>query len=387
MIAIDREQTAYRSQLTPFLGGERLTRPYFSEDAAEEKFLKDYFSEIKRNPVLNFPQQQCVFRFYTDNLPLSKLRLNQEFLGTIEADQRETMAYALATSADIEDFITRCNQGLVAKVAHKYGRGRATLYPRLQLGNIGLVGAIRGFDYTLGYYFSTYAVPGIRLGILSGLRNMKEQDPGVLHFGETVYASSFADQKGVTLGDVVANTVPDSIDDLERRKRLAKIKPILLRALSKLTPEELEAVQDHFELDIHQPQLQTSGRNPESAYEKYRKILLIQSAFDKLRKEPGVQALIPGEKRSNGLIGNLAEGNNVSRDAEVSGTMPVSETMPITDMTIKAVMAYWYQRSNRHGGLNFTQIGKRLGITAEDVKKIINSEETRLAVVVKTHAL
>lgn len=63
------------------------------------------------------------------------------------------------------------NQGLVVNIAKKYKRIELEFDDLMQLGNIGLMKAIRNFDESRGFKFSTYAVPMIQGEIRLFLRD------------------------------------------------------------------------------------------------------------------------------------------------------------------------------------------------------------------------
>ena len=64
-------------------------------------------------------------------------------------------------AAKINDMLVTNNMGLVHACANRF-KGRGVEYDELfQAGCVGLVKAAAGFDPTLGYQFSTYAVPAI----------------------------------------------------------------------------------------------------------------------------------------------------------------------------------------------------------------------------------
>ena len=66
---------------------------------------------------------------------------------------------ARAGDTDAEAKLVELNAGLVKSIAVKF-RGRGIEYEDLiQIGSIGLVKAIRSFDASRGFAFSTYAVP------------------------------------------------------------------------------------------------------------------------------------------------------------------------------------------------------------------------------------
>lgn len=83
----------------------------------------------------------------------------------------ELLARAAQGDSDAERDLLEQNSGLIWSIAKRfYGRGVDTddLY---QLGSVGFIKAVRGFDPTLGFAFSTYAVPKITGEIRRFLRD------------------------------------------------------------------------------------------------------------------------------------------------------------------------------------------------------------------------
>lgn len=67
--------------------------------------------------------------------------------------------YAAGGDSSAEDELVQRNSGLVNGIAHRF-RGRGVEFEDLvQIGNIGMLKAIRSFDLSRGNAFSTYAVP------------------------------------------------------------------------------------------------------------------------------------------------------------------------------------------------------------------------------------
>ena len=67
------------------------------------------------------------------------------------------------------DRFVRSNLRLVVAVARKYGRNAMPLLDLIQEGNTGLLRAVKKFDYTKGFKFSTYATWWIRQAITRGI--------------------------------------------------------------------------------------------------------------------------------------------------------------------------------------------------------------------------
>lgn len=91
-----------------------------------------------------------------------------------ETVYKETAYYLehyTAGDTEIEARLMELNAGLVNGIAYRF-RGRGVDFDDLkQIGSIGLLKAIRSFDITRGYAFSTYAVPLIMGEIRRFLRD------------------------------------------------------------------------------------------------------------------------------------------------------------------------------------------------------------------------
>ena len=117
------------------------------------------------------------------------------------------------------------NQRLVAMIAFRYvGMCKGLEFDDLkQAGNLGLIQAVKMFDYTKGYRFSTYAIWWIRQAIT---REIADKDRTIrlpVHIGETVLkirrtAAKIEQQTGTpaTIEDVAAalDMPPQKIKEL-----------------------------------------------------------------------------------------------------------------------------------------------------------------------------
>ena len=102
--------------------------------------LSEYFREVSRYPLLTKDQEAELGRRIKDNHD-EKARL----------------------------MLINCNLRLVIKVAKQFRSPNVPFEDLIKEGNIGLLTAVDKYDYTLGFKFSTCAVPWIRQAITKSL--------------------------------------------------------------------------------------------------------------------------------------------------------------------------------------------------------------------------
>ena len=84
----------------------------------------------------------------------------------LTAEQERQLAQRCAQGdADAIRQMVNCNLRLVVSVAREYAGRGVPLLDLIQEGSIGLLVAVKKFDYTLDFRFSTYATKWIRQGI------------------------------------------------------------------------------------------------------------------------------------------------------------------------------------------------------------------------------
>ena len=98
--------------------------------------LSEYFREVSRFPLLTREQEAELGRRIKDN----------------HDEQARLM-------------LINCNLRLVIKIAKQFRSPNVPFEDLIQEGNIGLLTAVDKYDYTLGFKFSTCAVPWIRQAI------------------------------------------------------------------------------------------------------------------------------------------------------------------------------------------------------------------------------
>lgn len=144
--------------------------------------------------------------------------------GKAKNTYEETIQYLeqyAAGDTSVEERIMELNSGLVNGIAHRF-KGRGTDFEDLvQIGSIGLLKAIRSFDLSRGFAFSTYAVPLIigeirrflrddgvikvsRVQKRTGASLMHERERYIAEHGEEPRLEELAKAIGITTEEAAA---------------------------------------------------------------------------------------------------------------------------------------------------------------------------------------
>jgi len=121
-----------------------------------------YLKEIGRIPLLTAEQEVDLAK-RMESGKKSKRRLSNN--GHLGEEERRRLKWVVRDGKAAQEHLTKANSRLVVSVAKKYvGRGVPFL-DLIQEGNIGLIRAVKKFDYRRGYKFSTYATWWIRQAV------------------------------------------------------------------------------------------------------------------------------------------------------------------------------------------------------------------------------
>ena len=142
-----------------------------AESAEEDEFdlsqieiddsISLYLKEIGRVPLLTAAEEVDLAKRMEAGRD-SRQRLNHE---QVEWEEREHLLWLVRDGRSAQEHLIKANSRLVVSVAKKYvGRGVPFL-DLIQEGNIGLIRAVKKFDYCRGYKFSTYATWWIRQAV------------------------------------------------------------------------------------------------------------------------------------------------------------------------------------------------------------------------------
>ena len=121
-----------------------------------------YLKEIGRIPLLTAEQEVSLAKRMEAGRN-AKRRLSKG--GKISQEERTQLTEQAKDGKAAQEHLIKANSRLVVSVAKKYvGRGVPFL-DLIQEGNIGLIRAVKKFDYRRGYKFSTYATWWIRQAV------------------------------------------------------------------------------------------------------------------------------------------------------------------------------------------------------------------------------
>ena len=120
-----------------------------------------YLKEIGRVPLLTAEEEVSLAKRMEKGRD-ARRKLAQ---GVEDWEERERLLWLVRDGQAAQEHLIKANSRLVVSVAKKYvGRGVPFL-DLIQEGNIGLIRAVKKFDYRRGYKFSTYATWWIRQAV------------------------------------------------------------------------------------------------------------------------------------------------------------------------------------------------------------------------------
>ncbi len=144
-------------------------------------------------------------------------------------------AYA-AGDTTAESRLMELNSGLVNGLAYRF-RGRGTDFEDLvQIGSIGLLKAIRSFDLSRGFAFSTYAVPLIigeirRFlrddGVIKVSRIQKRLGATLMHEREKYIAENGVEPRFEYLAKTVGVTVEEAVSALDSTSPVRSLSEVI----------------------------------------------------------------------------------------------------------------------------------------------------------------
>lgn len=167
-----------------------------------------------------------------------------------EQEEKETFLLMKQGDKQAEEKLIRHNLRLVAHIAKKYKNSSTEQEDLISIGTIGLMKAIKTFDYSKGNSFSTYASRCIENEILMNFRSNKKN-------AQTIFLddiiSTDKDGNKLSLYEVLCDNSQSVDNQIENKILYKKIEKIVL---TKLNDREREIIIKRFGLLGHQPKTQ-----------------------------------------------------------------------------------------------------------------------------------
>ena len=121
-----------------------------------------YFSETAQHPLLKFEEEVDLAKRIRQGITP-----REEISGfkTKSTNRRKELIHLIEDSSNAQSLLISANSRLVISIAKKHVNRGVPFLDLIQEGNIGLMRAVKRFDYERGYKFSTYATWWIRQSI------------------------------------------------------------------------------------------------------------------------------------------------------------------------------------------------------------------------------
>ncbi len=156
---------------------EELETALESDDA-----LGLYLKEVGRIPLLT-PEEEVALAQRIERGRQAEHRLAQ---GDLSPEERRRLEEIAADGRAAQEHLILANTRLVISVAKKYvGRG-LPLSDLIQEGNIGLIRAVKKFDWRRGHKFSTYATWWIRQAVTRAIADQARTIRVPVHMGDQI---------------------------------------------------------------------------------------------------------------------------------------------------------------------------------------------------------
>ena len=163
-----REESEQETEDTPLdqvFNASHKTAGSSIEDLETGDMIGMYLREASRVPLLKAQEEIELAR----SVEIGRIAQQELTRGKVTASRMEDLRKMIEEGWSAREHLIRANARLVISVAKKYMNRGLPFLDLIQEGNIGLMRAIKKYDYHRGYKFSTYATWWIRQAITRAL--------------------------------------------------------------------------------------------------------------------------------------------------------------------------------------------------------------------------
>jgi RNA polymerase primary sigma factor len=166
---VNPEAPLYEENEEPVAEGEDFIEPNYGNidlsGIEVDDVLRMYLREAAQTPLLTASEEVELAR----RIEMCRMAYEELSRGGLPTNRQKELQRIIEEGRIAREHLIRANTRLVISVARRYSGHGLPITDLIQEGNIGLMRAIRNFDYRRGFKFSTYATWWIRQAISRAL--------------------------------------------------------------------------------------------------------------------------------------------------------------------------------------------------------------------------
>jgi RNA polymerase primary sigma factor len=163
-------------------GEEKVKKERGLEYIEADDMIALYFRQVAGEPLLTKEEEVEL----AQQIEVGGMAREELAIGNVSSHRLHKLRSAIEAGEAARKRLITANQRLVVSVAKKYvGQGMAFI-DLIQEGNVGLMRAIKKFDYRRGYKFSTYATWWIRQSVTRANANKGRTIRAPVHMGTQI---------------------------------------------------------------------------------------------------------------------------------------------------------------------------------------------------------